>query len=270
MVVKRGWSGASAGVAASAVGVALLLSGCGGGDGTVSVAPPSSHASASAPTGSASRPTASTTTDNGAIPSAISLIHTARATDAKATSAHLVMRMTAPDGSKQVIDIRGTVDGSNQQATTQDDSDGTATIRTVSGNDYVRGNQAFWQKQAKMPATEAGLLENKWILASPTAASSLELPTIDQLLDDVLGPKNITDNSLKVATVTRSTLNGVAVYVINANDGSGDTITVSADGKATPLRMAGSDDGPISITMDGWNTQAPITAPSGAINQPTV
>lgn len=255
--------------AVAALGLALAACGSSSSSGSASSAATeagmSSAASSAAPATSSSGATADS---DAAVPTATTLIHQARAAYKQAKSANMHADVT-DSGEHEVIDIKGTLDGSNQEAAFRT-GEGSTTIRTVDSKYYVKGDKAFWTSAAKAPETTAQLLADKWVHAPGTMASSLKDVTIRGFLDDAIGPDNVSDAELAKATTKKTTYDGLAAYVVTSAT-TKNTITIAADSKLV-LEINGEQGSSTSqgkVTLSNWNTQGRIQAPSDAIDVPS-
>lgn len=201
-------------------------------------------------------------------PDAKTLVHQARAAYGSAKSAKLHADMT-DDGEKEVIDIHGTVDGSNQEVTIATADEGTATIRTVATKNYIKGDKTFWTKSSGAPETTASLLADKWVAAPASTAKSLNELSIKAILDSVMGPTTVSDAKLETAKAAKSTVDGQDVYVITT--AKGNTITLSADKK--DVLEVNSEKGTASskgkMTLSGWDAQPKVDAPPNPVKVPS-
>lgn len=206
--------------------------------------------------------------DKAGAPDAKTLVHQARAAYGSAKSAKLHADMT-DDGQKEVIDIHGTVDGSNQEVTIATADEGTATIRTVATKNYIKGDKTFWTKSSGAPETTASLLADKWVAAPASTAKSLNELSIKAILDSVMGPTTVSDAKLETAKASKSTVDGQDVYVITT--AKGNTITLSADKK--DVLEVNSEKGTASskgkMTLSGWDAQPKVDAPPNPVKVPS-
>lgn len=243
-----------------AVGVAL--SGCAS-NGAVTVTPPS---------GSASSVVQTASQGSGAVPDARTLVHEARAAYRAAKSAH-VHATISNAGDTQVVDIRGTMDGSNQELTVDDPDNGNATVRTVDDKYYVKGDKDFWTSAAHSGGTTASLLAGKWVLAPDTATGDFKQMTIRHLLDEMLGPDAISDSDteqMKTYATTEQDTDLFAAVSVDPMSEDVSTLKVVAADPHNVVEVSGnsSDGSDGTADFDGWNSQAKITVPEGFISFP--
>lgn len=210
---------------------------------------------------------------NTAVPDAKTLADNARTAYRSARSAH-VHATNHDDTGTQTIDIRGTMDGSNQELSIKDPVGGDATLRTVDDKYYIKGDQTFWQKSSKSSGTTAALLADKWVLAPDrsTNSSSVSKLTIQAFLEKTLGDDALTDSDLAEMKTSRESDNGTSLFVATGEDSTQDvsTFKVLADGSNNVAELSGkSDSGPDdTATFDGWNTQKHVDVPKGYITLP--
>ncbi|MBB2893979.1 hypothetical protein [Flexivirga oryzae] len=254
----------------AALGFALAACGSSSSSGnSTSAASQAGTASSAAAVPATSAATAPATADgDSAVPDATTLIHQARAAYKKADSAAMHADVT-DSGEHEVIDLKGTMDGSNQEATFET-AEGNTTIRTVDSKYYVKGDKAFWTSAAKAPETTAQLLAGKWVHAPATMAASLQDVTIKGFLDDAIGPDNVSDAELAKATTKKTSYEGQDAYVVTSAK-TKNTITIAADTKLV-LEINGEQGTSTShgkVTLSGWNSQPRVEAPSDALNFPS-
>ncbi|WP_446666851.1 hypothetical protein [Flexivirga sp. B27] len=212
----------------------------------------------------------SDSSNQAGVPDGKTLMHQSRAAYRKAKSAHLHARIKQ-DAGFETVDIKGTVDGSNQEATIAQEGQGSATFRTVSNKTYVKANKQFWTTAGKVQPTIAAKVADKWVIAPPSTKAKLSSVTIKSFLDSVLGEDNISDSDLEKSKTEKSSYKGKDVYVLTDEGSDGGSVTFAADSKDF-LRLLPpadqSDEG--EVTADGWNTQPSVSAPAGAIDPKTV
>lgn len=250
-------------VCALAIGLVPTVAACGSGD-TVSVTPPSSGVSGVS--------TAGVDTDSP-VPDAKTLADDARSAYRSAKTAH-VHATIDEDGQEQTVDIRGSMDGTNQELTVKDPDGGDATLRTVDKKYYIKGNQDFWQTSTKADSTSAALLADKWVLAPQrsTTPNSISRLTIRSLLDSMIGDSALSDSDLADMRTSRESDGDKQLYVAEGDDPAADvnTFKVLADGSNNVAEITGAtddgDDG--TAAFDGWNTQARVGVPKGYITLP--
>lgn len=241
-----------------------------GGQATSSAGGSSDTSSAGASDTSPSSPSSSSAgSDRAGAPDAKTLVHEARTAYGSAKSAKLHADMT-DNGQKEVIDIRGAVDGSNQEVTIATPKEGTATIRTITRTkNFIKGDKTFWTKSSGAPEATASLLADKWVTAPASTAKSLGELSIKAILDSVMGPATVSDSKLETAKTAKSTVDGKDVYVITTTKGN--TITISADKKY--VLEVNSEKGTSSskgkMTLSGWDAQPKVEAPPNPVKVPS-
>ncbi len=257
-----------------AAALGLSLAACGSNSVSVSSSstpagsPSSSPASgaSSAPSTDSSTSSASTGSDQAGAPDAKTLVHEARAAYRKAKSAHLHARIKQ-DTKVETIDIKGTVDGSNQDATISETGQGTAAFRTVANKTYIKADQRFWTTAGKLTKPVAAKVADKWVVAPASTKSQLSSITIKYFLDSVLGEDNLSDSELSKSTTKKSSDHGKEVYIVTDESPDGGSLTLAGDTKDF-LRLlppaSQRDEG--EVTADGWNQQPTVTAPAGALD----
>ncbi|MFC6704964.1 hypothetical protein [Flexivirga alba] len=260
---------AALGLSLAACGSSSSSSGstsAGGAGSSASTASGASSAPSASPSSSSSSSSTAPGSDQAGAPDAKSLVHQARSAYRAAKSAHLHARIKQ-DTKVETIDIKGTVDGSNQDATISETGQGTAAFRTVSNKTYIKADQTFWTTAGKLTKPVAAKVADKWVVAPPSTKSQLSSITIKYFLDSVLGESNLSDSELGKSKTKKSSYNGKDVYVITDESPNGGSLTLAGDTKDF-LRLLPpanqSDEG--AVTADGWNQQPSVTAPAGAID----
>lgn len=263
--------------AVAALGLSLAACGSSSNSGSASTAATSPTSAATSAASSSAAPAPGTSSSTGGsdaatpttrTPNATTLIHQARAAYAKAKSARMHADVT-DSSDHEIVDIRGTMNGSNQDATVST-NDGSATIRTVGGKYYIKGDKSFWKSAANAPERSAALLADKWVKAPASMAAGLQDLTIKSFLEETIGPDSVSDAELAKATTSKTTYGGKPAYVVRSGD-SKDTITIAADSKLI-LEVNGEQGSSTSkgkVTLTGWDQQSPLSAPPGAIDVPS-
>ena len=252
----------------ASVGVsAALLCGCGS-SGTVTVQPGSnaSGATDATPSGQSSSPAdQSSTSTSSDSPDARTLITQTRSAYQSATSGHL--HAVIRDGSTtETIDIKGTMDGTNQELTITETGQGTATVRTVSGKHYIKGTSEFWRNGAKASRSTATLLSGRWVKAPATTTNNLSKLTLRNFMTQIVGSSSVSDSELDSATSSTTTYNGQSAYEVKT--AKGDTYTLQGSGTRNLLKATGALDssGTGTAVLDGWNSQPKVAAPSNPVD----
>ncbi|WP_265442926.1 hypothetical protein [Flexivirga meconopsidis] len=244
--------------AAGSLLLAGSLAGCGS-------TPAVSVTSGSAAPGSAA-PSSASATGQSTVPTAKTVVEQARTSSAAAKSAHL-HAVIAVEAGDETIDLKGTMDGTNQELTVTYPDEGTATIRTVDDKRYMKGDSTFWRMAAGVGPATATQIADKWVVTPPQTAQRMSKLTLRSFIDELIGPQTISDSDLEQATTSRASKSGTPVWLVDS--GEGDTLKVSADSSHNLLEAAGpTDEGDGTATIDGWNAQSRITAPPNPIRLP--
>lgn len=255
--------------AVTAVAISLAACGSSSSNGVKSSAGTAKTSPSAAPTSSEAPSTAAGS--DGAT-DAKTLVHQARSAYKTAKSAHLVGTIVS-GSSQQKMDIRGAIDGSNQEITSDQGSKGKATVRVVAkGKDYIKGNTAFW-KTTGAPAATAAKIADKWVIAPPSTATSLNSISISSFLDEAIGPKTLSDTELATGKATKSTLDGKPVWIISDSTKStvNGQLTLAEDTKyLLKLVTTGGSSGDMNFTISDWDSQPKITAPPNPLDPKTI
>lgn len=244
---------------AGAVLVLPLIAGltaCGAGSSTAAASNGSGSATVSASAGSA----------GATLPTAADLYKQARATATKATSLHV--RGTTALGTDQAaqIDIAGQADGSNEKVTVTLPQTGTIILLVVGSSTYLQLTAELFQ-QLGAGAGDTSAYVGKWVsIPSAQAASMSGDISLRSLLDQIYSEPELTAAEAASTTVQRQTLDGTDVFVLSES-GTGNSpsqVIVSADGKASLVRMVGPKAGNDTLDFSEWNAVAPFTAPAAS------
>ena len=229
--------------------VALALAGCGS-EKEPAAAGSSSKASASS----------SSTTTEAKPPSASELYAQARKTALAAESGHIAGQMT-DDGQTFTIDLAGAADGSNQSLELGQSADSKITILTVGGKSYLSATEDFWADQ--VGAGPAKTLQNKFVVLPPAQAKEYGDLTIKGLLTDMFDDKELGALDSANTRVEKTTVDGADAWKLTERTGGdGAALLVSADGKATLLRIEGPKDSPGKLDFSEWDKVPAVTAPA--------
>lgn len=230
-------------VLASAAALTLAACGSGGGSGGGSSAASSSSSS-------------STTT--ALLPTAKELLEKARTTALAAESTHLVGTVT-DDGKPMDVDVSGRTDGTNQSLKLKVGGGQEATILTIGSRYYLLGNEEFWTEQGGSQV--AKLLQDKYVLMPASEAKDFGDLTIESLLTEMFADPDVQKIQTS-GTVTRGRVDGDEAYVVTGPGGAQQgEFFVSADGKATLLKVIGPRDDPAQLTFSEWDQVKPVPAP---------
>lgn len=219
----------------------FLLAGCGSDDGANTSA-------------SSSR----STTTQAVLPTSKELFDKARATALAAESVHLTGTVTNDDAPMD-IDLAGRLDGSNQKLELGVGAGQQATILTVAKRYYLLGNDEFWTEQGG--ADLADTLEGKYVLVPAADAKDFGDLTVKEALTELFD-----DSDVKAmgdsGKVTKGRLEGSEVYTLSdARGAQHGQMFLSADGKATLLKLIGPRDDPGQMTFTEWDEVAEVKAP---------
>lgn len=275
-------------VIAAPIALALLAA-CGGSDtpavntpsasssGTSDASSPSTGPSSSAAespagqsSGSAPASSTETTGSSAGAKDPKTIVDTSLASARKADSGRALVT-TRDEGQTLTIDIRGTVDGSNQEAVVTHAQEGKITLRTVDGTTYMLANRKFWAAQ-NAPAAQQKALDGKWVRVPASQKSNFSDTTLKSLLDSLAkesGAEKVTSSN---STVVSADQNGKPVLRITGKGSSAGTVLVVADDeKHLPIELSdtGSDGG--NAKFSEWNSVGRVSAPpaSDVIDAPT-
>lgn len=230
---------------------------------TSSTSAPSSPTSDATSTSSDATTSAGTSTSSSAAstPSAEDVVRQLTTNFNSAKSAHLHATSTKGDETR-VLDISGTIDGSNQRTVLTIDKDNVkAEIRTVKARVYVNGNEGYY-RYSGVSSARAKQVAGRWLsIPASTAASTTKDFTLASIFASL--KSNISGSEARGLTVTASTRDGQNVWqASNAQT----TVVVAADGSGHLLYAANngllSDQ---SYTVDQWNAAPTVEAPSNPI-----
>ncbi|GAA4727411.1 hypothetical protein GCM10025782_27530 [Pedococcus ginsenosidimutans] len=229
--------------------VALALAGCG------TETEPAAAGGSSKPSSSSS-----STTTKAEPPSASSLYAKARKTALAAESGHIAGTMTN-SGDKFTIDLAGTVDGTNQSLGLGRGADGKITILTVGGKNYLSATEDFWADQ--VGAGPAKTLQNKFVILPAAQAKEFGDLTIKGLLTEMFEDKQLSVLDGANTRVEKTTIDGADAWKLTERSGGdGAALVVSADDKATLLRIEGPTDDPGRLDFSEWDEVPAVTAPA--------
>lgn len=229
--------------------VALTLAGCG------SEKEPAAAASSS---GSSTTSSSSSSTSTKA-PSASDLYAKARASALAAKSAHIAGQMTEK-GSTLVIDLAGTIDGTNQSLELSEGGDSKITIVTVGGKNYLSATEEFWADQ--VGADAAATMQGKFVILPAAQAKEFGDLTLRGLLTELFEDKGMSGLQSANAKVEKTTVDGADAWKLTDRVGSdGAALVVSADDGATLLRIEGPKDSPGKLDFSEWDKVPALKAP---------
>lgn len=173
---------------------------------------------------------------------------------AQASSVHVTgTQRIDQSGTLRVVDVLGTVDGSNLYATITIGEEFTE-VATVDGTTWVRGNETYWKKDNKVPDDQYEIIKDKWVKVSADAASQLGQSTSPGALI------NLVMKDLDTNTVNRSSFgegaDGAQTWVLKDGHSTEFVIDPTTD---LPVSMT---DGASDLSFDQWNAVPPQTAPA--------
>jgi hypothetical protein len=210
--------------------------------------------------GTTSSISASSTT-TAELPTSTELFDQAKATALAAKSVHLSGSVTN-DGVPMDIDLAGQLDGSNQTLELGLGAGLKATIFTVGKKYYLLANDEFWTEQGGGDLADA--LKDKYVLVPAEAAKDFGDLTVKDALTEMFEDEDLQAIG-KSGTVAKGRLDGAEVYTLSDAAGAQQgQLFLSADGKATLLKMIGPRDDPGQLTFSDWNEVAPVKAPSAS------
>ena len=218
--------------------VALSLSAC-----------TSTPAPGKAKTSSSSTATSAATT----APTAATVYQLMRKSGAAAKSVHIRGAFT-DKGQKLQIDIAGDRAGKNMRALVND-GNGQVEILTAEGNVYVKADAAYWTKNAS--AAVAKVAAGKYLkIPAGTGAGDLK---VGALLDGAF--KNL-PLAGALQKVEATDVDGTPAYLLadrlTPKEGQ---IYVSADGKATLLRLVSTKVNAGTLDFSEWDAVQPMSPP---------
>lgn len=202
--------------------------------------------------------TSSSTTSAVELPTSKELYDQAKATALAAKSVHLAGSVTNDDAPMEV-DLAGTLDGTNQKLVLGIGAGQQATILTVAGKYYLLGNDEFWTEQGG--GQLADLLVDKYVLMPAADAKDFGDLTVKEALTEMFEDEDVLAmrDSGKVA---KGRLEGDEVYTLSdARGAQHGQLFLSADGKATILKVIGPRDDPGQLAFTDWDAVEPVPAP---------
>ena len=227
----------------AAIALAATLAGCGGSssDSTSTSGSPSSS------TSSAKKPGAGT------------VYKQARATALAAKNGHVSGTVT-DSGTQTSIDLVGAADGSNQKATFKAAKEGTFTLLTVAGKNWVQGDTTFWTTNAD--AATASKLDGKWVVVPDEQAKDFGDTNLKGLLSDMFDNQSLSTLESLATAVNETEVDGVKAYVLQDKGSDDGQVFVTADGTAHLIKIVGPKDQPGTLTFSEWDAVKPFTAPA--------
>lgn len=138
---------------------------------------------------------------------------------------------------------------------------GTLDLRVDGKQVYLRGDKAFWKKNAPEAAE---LLTGAWMKTSTKNKDFAEFIKLGQpqtYFDDKLAPRG------SLSVIAGRPVDGVPTLGLRdrgAGPGSA-TIYVATEGEPYPLLVVSGEEGETPLTFTDWNAPVTVKAPAGAI-----
>ena len=191
-------------------------------------------------------------------PGAGAVYKQARQSALAAKSGH-VSGTVSEEGSSTSIDLRGAVDGSNQKVTFAAPAEGTFTLLTVGGKNWVQGDKKFWTTNAD--AATATQLTGKYVAVPASQAKDFGDTNLKGLLTEMFSDKSLSALESLATAVTETDVNGIKAYVLQDKGTDDGQVFVTADGKAQLLKIVGPKDDAGTLTFSEWDAVPPFSAP---------
>ena len=192
-------------------------------------------------------------------PQAADLYAAARRSAVSATSAHVTGSSTTA-GLTSTIDLVGNRSGSNSRVVLRTGDGGPVEIRVVDGATYLKGDSAYWTKQAD--ARTAAAVAGRFVRLRGDQVKAPGL-TLSSLLDRVFTERELGQVDTMNAAVGTATVDGRRAYVLTQRvGGDGARISVSADSRHDLLRVDGTTWKPGTMHFSQWNAASTVTAPA--------
>ena len=223
-----------AALTATACGLALVLTGCGGGD--------------PEPTGATGGTTAVPTSATPEATDAADLVTAAYDAAVGASSVHYWGTVKEKGETYKVNFIVADGDGFGTAVT----KEGKLLFRKVGNALYVRGSDAFYRKQAG--AEVARMLRGKWMKLEGSADEAAEMNQMMGLEELLSGLKDTTSGFERVG---ETTVYGIAVVELKET-GTDDRLYVAANGEPYPVLLKGTDG---KVAFKDWNKKVTVKAP---------
>jgi hypothetical protein len=232
---------------AAALAVGLGAAGCSKAEGP---------GAGSATTAAATTSAASTAATSTAAPTASDILEKARTNALAATSAAFTGHVIDTDGTKIVIDYKGTSDGKTSDITLQTATDGKARLITVPEGVFIQADATFWKAQgAPAEVQKAG---DKFIKAPGSAGSMAEELSLTSFIEKAF--KEL-DTSKVSDTVTEEPVNGVDCWVLTDSGGKEQGALYVSKAGFEVVRFTGTKTSPGQLDFSRWNEDLGITAP---------
>ena len=191
-------------------------------------------------------------------PQAADLYAAARRSALSATSAH-VTGSSSTAGVTSTIDLLGNRSGSNSRVVLRTGDEGPVEIRVVDGATYLKGDRAYWTKQAD--ARTAAAVAGRFVRLDGDQVKAPGL-TLSSVLDRVFTEEELSQVDTVNAAVATATVDGRAAYVLSQRiGGNGARMSVSTDARHDLLRVDGTTRKPGTLHFSQWNAAPTVTAP---------
>ena len=177
-----------------------------------------------------------------------------------ATSAHVTGASTTA-GVTSTIDLVGNRSGSNSRVVLRTGDEGPVEIRVVDGVTYLKGDRAYWAKQAD--ARTAAAVAGGFVRLRGDQVKAPGL-TLSSLLDRVFTEKELGQVDALNAAVGNGDGRRRARPTSSAQrvGGDGARISVSTDSRHDLLRVDGTTRKPGTMHFSQWNAAPTVTAPA--------
>ncbi|WP_345201252.1 hypothetical protein [Fodinibacter luteus] len=234
--------------------VAAALSACSG-DGGSGTASASGTGSSTATATATAGPTPVSTA-----PTVAEVYREARTAALSAASGHAVGTQTR-EGKTLRIDVEGNAAGSNQTVFITTPEGGTAEVRTVDGDYWLGGDEAFWVEQTGDEAAGRDMV-GKYVQITESDATELGSFTLRSILSEKFALPEFAAFETDTGPVGEAEVEGRAAYVLGEEGGA--RLWVSADGSATLLRAVGPQSAPSDLEFSDWGRAQVFEAPESS------
>ena len=233
------------------------LTGCG--------AKPSAAETSASPATSATP----TTTPSPVLPSAATLLRSAEASLAAATSLHITAAIVTSSG-PFMYDVSGNRDGSNSKQITTSNGP-TGEVLVVDARVYFKGDATFLKAQ-EFPDAMITRLNGRYLGVDLSKLSTSFSPKELSFMAFLDEARLLETDAAATQTVEMAELSGIPVYLVTSREASGTTrFWITADGKTRVLRLSGAPSASPSatpsdvtvgeISFSEWNAVALFVAP---------
>jgi hypothetical protein len=232
---------------------AVLLTACGGDQGSSSAA--GSSGSAAAKTSAQTSGKASGK-DNGLAGKSGPEVATAAADALDAAGSVHVKGDLTEGGTQGSIDVQ--LQGDDSAGTISMQGQAVQLIST-GGKVYAQAPAGFWTANG-VPAEAVGQLDGKWVVLPDSVGGELDTLSLKALTEELRNPG---DSTIEDA-VTKGEVDGTPVVVVTQDNGS--TLSVAATGDAYPLQIADKGAAPSTLTLSDFGTKQTIAAPPSPLD----